>query len=66
MKIRVLNRVRHLIHSLKYKKQFRHLLWVKVRLPKIQDKYHPDNLKELLGNVSDDDEAGFDKAIDTW
>jgi len=64
--IRMLSRVRYLIYCLKYKKQLRQWLWVKVRLPKIQDKYHPDNLKELLVNVSDDDEDGFNTAIDTW
>lgn len=62
----VLNRVRHLIHSLKCKKQLRKWLWMKVRLPKIQDKYHPDNLKELLDTINDDDEDGFNTAIDTW
>lgn len=46
---------------LKYKKQFRDWLWIKVRLPRIEQKYHPDNLLKLLELC--DDETNLDDLI---
>ena len=37
-------RFKELFYAVKYKKQFRHWLWVHIREPKIRIKYHPDNL----------------------
>ena len=51
---------------LKYKKQFHDWLWIKVKLPKIQSKYHPDKLFELLKNVDENDEKAFCDAIENW
>lgn len=44
--LNVLYRVKHLFYSLKFKKHFHNLLWVKIREPKTRLNYHPDNLKE--------------------
>jgi hypothetical protein len=44
----ILNRFKEMFYALKYKQQFRHLLWTKVREPKIRAKYHPDNLAKML------------------
>jgi Leucine-rich repeat (LRR) protein len=59
-KMRVLNQFRYLYYCLKFKKRFRDLLWVKIREPKIREKYshaylvenlHEDtDLEELLNN----------------
>jgi Leucine-rich repeat (LRR) protein len=59
--IQTINNFRHLHYSLKFKKQFRHLLWVKVREPKIMKKYHPDY---LLENLQED--ADLDAFLDNW
>lgn len=64
--IQLLKRVKFTIMCLKYKKQFRSWLWIKVRLPMTQKKYHPNNLIELLKNVKDDDEDMLDYAINNW
>ncbi len=48
--IQKLNRFKELFYCLKYKKQFRYLLWIKLREPKIQQYYHPTNLLQLLDN----------------
>jgi Leucine-rich repeat (LRR) protein len=44
--IRVLNQFKHLYYSLKFKKQFRDWLWVKVRELRIREKYNPSYLLE--------------------
>jgi Leucine-rich repeat (LRR) protein len=41
-------RFKELFYAFKYKKQFRDWLWVRIREPKIRNKYHPDNLIKLL------------------
>ena len=48
--IQKLNRFKELFYCLKYKSQFRYLLWIKLREPKIQQYYHPENLLQLLDN----------------
>ena len=60
-----MNRFKELYYGLKYKAQFRYLLWVKVREPKIQQHYHPDNLIKRLLSVSDDNDA-FDVILNAW
>jgi hypothetical protein len=37
-----------MFYCIKYKTKLRDWLWVKVRLPKIERFYHPNNLNELL------------------
>jgi len=58
---------RYRIMCLKYKEHFRRWLWIKVRLPRIENHYHPDNLKELLDKLGDNcEEDVLDKAIENW
>jgi len=58
---------RYRIMCLKYKEHFRRWLWIKVRLPRIENHYHPDNLKELLDKLGDDcEEDVLDEAIENW
>ena len=59
-----LYRVKLLFWSLKYKAQFRHWLWVKVRLPKIEKAYHPSKLNELLN--ADMSEEELDNVLSNW
>lgn len=51
IKIQKLNNFRHLYYCLKFKKQFRNWLWIKVREPFIMKKYHP---KYLIKNLYED------------
>ena len=60
-RMRVLNQFRHLYYSLKFKKQFRHWLWVKIREPKIRKKYSPEYLLEHLHEDMD-----LDELLDNW
>ena len=62
----LLERVKFTFLCLKYKKRFHDWLWIKVRLPMIEKKYHPDNLIELLKNVKGNDEEAFCNAIENW
>ena len=64
--IQLLKRVKFTIWCLKYKKSFHDWLWIKVRLPKIQTKYHPNNLIELLENIEENNEEEFCDAIEKW
>ena len=71
--IQTLNRFKELYYCVKYKTQFRYLLWVKVREPKIQQQYHPDNLTKRLLSISDDvsddvsdDNDLFDVILNDW
>ncbi len=61
--IETLNRFKNLFYCLKYKKQFRYLLWFKLREPKIQKQYHPNNLTKLMIDVNDDTDL-FNLLID--
>jgi hypothetical protein len=61
-KLRVLNQFRYLYYSLKFKKQLRDWLWVKIREPKIREKYH---YRYLLENLPDED-ADLDEVLDAW
>ena len=62
----LLQKVKFTFMCVKYKKQFRDWLWVKVRLPKTQHKYHPNNLIMLLNGIDDNDLDDFDNAINNW
>jgi Leucine-rich repeat (LRR) protein len=65
IKKQIINRFRHLYYSLKYKEKFRGILWEKVRLPKIEKKYSPENIAELLKDVDDNDQEGFERALES-
>ena len=56
-KVRTLHKFRGMFYSLKYKSRFRNLLWDKIRRPKIEAKYHPDNLQKLLETMSERDDV---------
>ena len=60
--IQIINRFRFLYYSLKFKKQFRKFLWEKIREPKIQKYYSPDNLIELLRENEED----VDEVLSNW
>jgi hypothetical protein len=51
-----------LYYCLKYKKQFRHWLWVRIREPKIREAFHPRYLIEKLP----DEETDLDEVLDHW
>jgi E3 ubiquitin-protein ligase SspH2 len=59
--INILNKFRFLYYCLKFKKQFRILLWIKIREPKIKKKYNPIY---LINNLSENDD--LDKFLDNW
>jgi len=61
--ITCLERFKELYQSLKFKRQFRDWLWIKVRLPRIQNQFHPDNLEEMLCNI---DEEDLDETLNKW
>jgi Leucine-rich repeat (LRR) protein len=66
-KIMVLNQFVSLFYSLKYKAKLRDWLWLKVRQPRIEAYYAPENLRLLLDSMVDpDDENEFDTLIETW
>ena len=65
-KVQTLYNFRHLYYSLKYKNKFRYLLWVKVREPKIQEYYSPQNLIKLLGGIDESDEEQIDNVLSNW
>jgi hypothetical protein len=48
-------------YCLKYKKQLRDWLWLKIRKPKIEIRYSPNELKKLIENVDD-----YEELIDNW
>jgi hypothetical protein len=56
-KVRTLHNFRYLFYLLKYKSGLRNFLWDKIRRPKIEAKYHPDNLQKLLENMSEQDDV---------
>lgn len=62
-----IHKFRCLYYCLKYKKQFRDLLWTKIREPKIKQHYSPSNLVLLLEGVEDmDDEDEFHTVLSNW
>ena len=61
-KVKILNNFRYSYYCLKFKKQFRDLLWVKIREPIIRKKYHP---KYLIENLPDE-ETDLDEVLNNW
>ena len=59
--LKILNRFRYLYYSLKFKKRFRDWLWVRIREPKIREKYSHDY---LVANLHED--TDLDKLLDHW
>jgi hypothetical protein len=56
----MVNRFRWLYYSLKFKKRLRDWLWIRVREPKIREKYHPRYLDNL------DEDADLDEILENW
>ena len=56
IKIQLLNNFCYLYYCLKFKKKFRDLLWVKIREPKIKERYSHDYLVKHLHEDTDLDE----------
>jgi hypothetical protein len=50
---KTLHQFRHLYYSLRFKNQFRHWLWERVRKPMTMKKYHPNYLHENLQETDD-------------
>jgi Leucine-rich repeat (LRR) protein len=61
--IKCLERFKELYHTLKFKRQFRDWLWIKVRLLKIQNQFHPDKLEEMLTGANEED---LDEKLNKW
>jgi hypothetical protein len=59
-------RFKELFYAVKYKKQFRHWLWVRIREPKIRIKYHPDNLIKWLEGPENLRLDELDELDDNW
>jgi len=55
-----IKRFRSLYYHLKFKKVFRELLW-KIRVPKIQEKYSPENISKMLNGLDLSNEDDFDR-----
>jgi hypothetical protein len=64
--INIVNQFRELFYALKYKKQFQYLLWIKIREPKIRNKYHPNNLIAILDGKDEITLDELDNLIDNW
>ena len=62
----IIIRFKELFYVLKYKKQFRDLLWVHIREPKIRNKYHPNNLIKMLEDREKLTLDELDKLDDNW
>jgi hypothetical protein len=62
----ILNRFKEMFYALKYKRQFRDFLWIKVREPKIRARYHPDNLAKMLEERGEIDVDELDALMDKW
>jgi Leucine-rich repeat (LRR) protein len=60
--LKILHEFCHLYYCLKFKKQFRDLLWKKIREPKIIQNYHPSYLEELLT----DENVDIDVVLNSW
>ena len=60
-KIQIINNFLYLYYSLKFKKKFLNLLWVKIREPQIIKKYHPNNLIKKL-----QEDINLDAFLDNW
>ena len=64
--INIINQFRELFYALKYKKQFLDLLWVRIREPKIRNKYHPNNLIAMLEGKEEISVDELDTLLESW
>jgi hypothetical protein len=61
-KIQILHKFCYLYYCLKFKTQFRNLLWKKIREPKIIQNYHPSYLYNFLK----DENTDLDVVLNSW
>jgi hypothetical protein len=62
--LKTLYKFKFLFYTLKYKQQFRYILWEKIRRPKIEAKYHPSNLQKMIDDVNEDDDVA--ELLEKW
>ncbi len=60
-KLKILNKFKELFYTLKCKKRLRNFYYDKVIRPKIEFKYHPDKLIELIEGQED-----YEGILETW
>ena len=66
-RVKILNSFRYLYYSLKYKKQLRDLLYQKIRKPKIEMYYCPENLIHILDNINNKNSMNeFVNLLNNW
>lgn len=53
---RIISKFRFTYYAQKFRKNFMKFLWEKIRLPKIQHKYRPERLLEILDQMQDSDD----------
>ena len=63
-KLKILHTFCHLYYCLKFKTQFRDLLWKNIREPKIIQNYHPSYLKQLL--TDENENVDIDMVLNSW
>ncbi len=63
----IIYKFRKTYYEMKCKNILRNILWNKIRRPKIEAKYSPQNLKILLQSMEDEENMDeFDKLITDW
>lgn len=62
----IIIKFRELYYHQKFKKRFRDLLWIRIREPKIKQKYSPINLIKLINEIDDHDEHALTILLETW
>ena len=66
-KLKIVHKFCHLYYCLKFKTQFRDLLWQKIREPKIMKNYHPSYLNKLLiDDAEGREDLDIDLVINSW
>jgi hypothetical protein len=64
--VKIVNKFKELFYALKCKKQFQYLLWVRIREPKIRNKYKPENLIAMLEEKEDITLDELDELLNKW
>lgn len=63
----IIYKFRRTYYEMKCKNKLRQILWDKIRRPKIEAKYSPDNLRVLLQSMeNEEDMAEFEKILWEW
>jgi hypothetical protein len=63
----IIYKFRKTYYEMKCKNILRNILWNKIRRPKIEAKYSPQNLKIILQSMEDEENMDeFDKLITDW